>query len=146
MTIGSLRPRKAFNKQPEIPACVNPKYRKTLLSQSLELKGYSTWRGMPNRRALVFFLDHISRSLSSGMFSEYSELFVSHPYTHRPLVEFCLAVPVSQILRDAQTTSLMRRAMRDLLPAKTLKSVGKGTVDEVIFRTVRQEWKSISNM
>jgi asparagine synthase (glutamine-hydrolysing) len=42
------------------------------------------------------------------------------------LVEFCLAVPDHQYLRNGQTRWLLRRMMADTLPAEILFSTGKG--------------------
>lgn len=146
LALGSLRPTKASFKQPELPAWVSPKYRSACVSHVPEFDGYSTWGALPSRRSQVFFLDHMFGSLSSGYFSEYNDIYVSHPYTHRPLVEFCLSVPVSQFIRNGQTRSLMRRATRDLLPPKVSKRVSKGLVDETIFRAVRHEWSCTSDL
>ena len=65
------------------------------------------------------------------------------PYSHRPLIEFCLATPVSQFLRDGQTRSLMRRALHDLLPGKIAKRASKGLLDEGITRALKREWHSV---
>ena len=42
------------------------------------------------------------------------------------LVEFCLAVPDHQYLRNGQTRWLLRRMMADILPTEILSSTGKG--------------------
>jgi hypothetical protein len=133
-------------KPPEIPAWIHPRHKATLLSHVSEFESYPTWRSAPSRRAQVFFVDHMFRYLGSGFLREYDQLYVSHPYSHRPLVEFCLRTPVSQFLRDGHTRSLMRRALHDLLPRKTQKRVSKGLLDETIFRALRREWASTSDL
>jgi hypothetical protein len=83
------------------------------------------------------------RYLGSGFLQEYDDVYFSHPYSHRPLVEFCLAIPVSQFLRDGQTRSLMRRALNELLPGKIAKRASKGLLDEGITRALKREWHSV---
>jgi asparagine synthase (glutamine-hydrolysing) len=86
------------------------------------------------------------RYLGSGFLQEYSDLYVSHPYSHRPLVEFCFGTPVSQFLRNGETRSLMRRAFKDLLPRKTVRRRSKGLLDELITRALQREWNAVSAM
>jgi asparagine synthase (glutamine-hydrolysing) len=68
---------------------------------------------------------------------------VSHPYLHRPLVEFLQAIPFEQRVRPGETRSLMRRALRDLLPEKILKRQGKKGPDEALFRAVARQWPQL---
>lgn len=65
---------------------------------------------------------------------------VSHPYLHRPLVEFLQAIPFEQRLRPGETRSLMRRALRHLLPAKVLQRRTKSGSDEAFARAVARQW------
>jgi asparagine synthase (glutamine-hydrolysing) len=51
---------------------------------------------------------------------------VRDPTSDRRLVEFCLAVPTDQFLRDGQPRALARRALADRLPAAVLEASGKG--------------------
>lgn len=71
---------------------------------------------------------------------------VSHPYMHRPLVEFIHAIPVQQQIRPGQTRSLMRRALRDLLPQKVLNRKTKRGPDEATLRAIAQEWPRLQQM
>jgi len=94
----------------------------------------------PSTRAQLFSVDLLFRTVGAGYFNEYRDIYVSHPYTHRPLVEFCLAAPLSQFLRGGQTRSLMRRALVDVLPAKICRRVSKAGADEAYIRALQQEW------
>jgi hypothetical protein len=86
------------------------------------------------------------RYLGSGFLQEYDDLYFSHPYSHRPLVEFCMATPISQFLRNGQCRSVMRRAFRNLLPRKTARRVSKGLLDEGFSRALQREWASVIAM
>jgi asparagine synthase (glutamine-hydrolysing) len=99
-----------------------------------------------SRQAQMFSVDLLSRTIGAGYFNEYCDLYISHPYTHRPLVEFCLAAPLSQFLRGGQTRSLMRRAFVDTLPPKINRRLSKATVDETLIRALQREWSQNSDL
>jgi asparagine synthase (glutamine-hydrolysing) len=139
----SLFPGRSRYKQPKLPTWLHPKRQGHSLSSNSAFDGYTTWRGAPSRRAQVFFVEHMCRYLGSGFLQEYDDLYFSHPYSHRPLIELCLATPVSQFVRDGQTRSLMRRAMHELLPGKIAKRASKGLLDEGITRALKREWHSV---
>jgi asparagine synthase (glutamine-hydrolysing) len=65
---------------------------------------------------------------------------VSHPYLHRPLVEYLQAIPFQQRARPGETRSLMRRALRDMLPEKLLKRKSKKGPEEAFFRALARQW------
>jgi asparagine synthase (glutamine-hydrolysing) len=146
LTYGSIFLRNSSYKQPQIPAWIHSRHTERPLSTAPAFDGYASWCSSPSRRAQVFIIDHMFRQLGAGIFQEYPDLYVSHPYSHRPLIEFCLGVPVSQFLREGQTRSLMRRSLHDLLPRKTAKRVSKGLVDETIIRALQREWATTTNL
>ena len=51
-----------------------------------------------------------------------------YPFCDRRLVEFCLAVPANQKLRDGWTRMIMRRAMAGILPAEVRWRAGKANL------------------
>lgn len=71
---------------------------------------------------------------------------VSHPYMDRPLVEFIHAIPLQQKIRAGETRSLMRRALRDLLPPKVLNRKTKRGPDEATLRALAREWPQVQGM
>jgi asparagine synthase (glutamine-hydrolysing) len=134
-----------YSRQP-VPEWIAPnrsEATEAALSGSTDFKAF---RAIPSQQAKLCVVEHMFRFLGSGFLSEYRELYVSHPYSHRPLVEFCFAVPISQFLRDGQTRSLMRRALSDVLPRKTAKRAGKGLLDEALLRALRREWDDVSDV
>lgn len=54
------------------------------------------------------------------------DLDYTHPFTHRPLVEFLLAVPANVLCRPGQPRKLMRSALSDLWPLKLRTRRSKG--------------------
>ncbi len=101
---------------------------------------------LPSRCVHRHLIASLFATTSAGYFDDYSDIFVSHPYTHRPLVEFCLALPVSQLQRDGQSRSVMRRSLADLLPPRILKRQTKGALDECFSRALDREWQTIGDV
>ncbi|HEX6649438.1 MAG TPA: asparagine synthase-related protein, partial [Pyrinomonadaceae bacterium] len=86
------------------------------------------------------------RGISMGSRSEQSCVDIAYPYLHRPLVEFLQAIPVEQLLRPGENRSLMRRAMRGILPHKIAERKTKGNPEEVIARALMREWTRLRPM
>jgi len=133
-------------KAPSAPDWLHSRFHKELPPIMPQFDGCESWRAVPSKRAQIIFIEHMLRYLGSGFFQEYGDMYVSHPYSHRPLIEFCLGVPVSQFLRNGETRSLMRSSLRDLLPHKTAKRVSKGLLDETITRCIRKQWTAASDI
>jgi asparagine synthase (glutamine-hydrolysing) len=55
----------------------------------------------------------------------------THPYAHRPLVEFMMTVPPGVVCRPGTPRRLMRRTFADLVPAGILKRRSKATYNGV---------------
>lgn len=67
----------------------------------------------------------------------------THPFLHRPVVEFLQAIPPSQILRPGERRSLMRRSMRHLLPDRVRNRRTKRNWDGVYCRALMRDWERI---
>jgi asparagine synthase (glutamine-hydrolysing) len=94
------------------------------------------------RDQAVGFLS-VMRTVAKASYRARGSIEVSHPYLHRPLVEFLQAIPFEQRVRPGETRSLMRRALRDLLPEKILKRRGKKGPEEALFRAVARQWPQL---
>lgn len=57
------------------------------------------------------------------------DLDCTHPFTHRPLVEFLLAVPATVLCRPGEPRKLMRSALSELWPVKLRTRRSKGLFD-----------------
>jgi asparagine synthase (glutamine-hydrolysing) len=62
---------------------------------------------------------------------------VSHPFSHRPLVEFVLGIPRTELARPGEPRRLMRRAMADVLPEQIVKRSSKGYARPAMLRLLR---------
>lgn len=81
----------------------------------------------------------VVRSASPCYRRELTCLDTSHPFLHRPLVEFLQAIPFEQFLRPGENRSLMRRALRQVLPEKIVRRKTKGSPAEAIARAIARE-------
>jgi len=136
------------------------------LNRQHELAGLPPWLILDKRRK-AFFREvanpvetHISpsqafrtgivqalfRSISLGMWNEYTDIYVSHPYSHRPLVEFCIAVPMNQMQRNGEVRFLQRRALTGVLPSVIAKRRGKALIHEPFLRAVRRDWHYLQDV
>jgi asparagine synthase (glutamine-hydrolysing) len=86
------------------------------------------------------FLSAMGIITSKASYRARGGIEVSHPYLHRPLVEYLQAIPFQQRARPGETRSLMRRALRDMLPEKILKRRGKKGPEESLFRALARQW------
>lgn len=102
--------------------------------------------GRPAFRAHLRQVEALFCQLSAGYLSEHRDIYVSHPYAHRPLVEFCLSLPISQHLRDGQSRSLMRRALANRLPARVLRRKSKGSLEEPLARALEKEFSIVGRL
>lgn len=71
---------------------------------------------------------------------------VAHPFLHRPLVEMCLSLPLDKLLRDGETRSLCRRALRGLVPERTLRRRDKRGPDEAFQRAIAGQWGTVEGL
>lgn len=68
------------------------------------------------------------------------------PFLHRPLVEFCLGLPIGQLIRPGETRSIHRRALAEVLPREVAYRSTKSGPDEAMVRAVGREWRCLEKM
>jgi asparagine synthase (glutamine-hydrolysing) len=64
-------------------------------------------------------------------------LIYAYPFTHRPLVEYALAIPGEELSAPGEMRSLMRRAFDGLVPPRILRRTSKGYYPPSAVRAVR---------
>ena len=64
-------------------------------------------------------------------------LYYTHPFSHRPLVEFCLTIPVDVACGPGEPRRLMRRAFEGLWPPKLRTRRSKGLFSAECFDGLR---------
>jgi asparagine synthase (glutamine-hydrolysing) len=61
----------------------------------------------------------------------------THPFAHRPLVEFLMSVPAETLCRPGEPRRLMRRALADLWPAKLRARRSKSLFGTAYFKALK---------
>jgi asparagine synthase (glutamine-hydrolysing) len=84
------------------------------------------WReARPGRRSQFRALSEILDARTLQAPEALQHISYSHPYAHRPLVEFMLTIPPAEICRPGEPRRLMRRAFKDFLPPAVLQRRSK---------------------
>ena len=103
-------------------------------------------RRLPSWRAQKRMIADTLHQFSLGYYLDRGSIDVTYPFMHRPLVEFCLGMPLGQKLRPGETRSVLRRALRDVLPPAVAKRKSKSGPDEAIVRALAREWPVLHEM
>ena len=101
---------------------------------------------LPSQRDSSAAILSVVRGLAAAHLREWTDLDITHPFLHAPLVEFLQAVPIEQKLRPGESRSLMRRALGTLLPEAVRNRRGKQGPDEAFCRALRREWRALSGI
>jgi len=101
---------------------------------------------LPSSRRQASMVQFIISSIAEGECWEDARFDKTYPFLHRPLVEFVMSIPFEQKLRGNETRSLMRRALKDVLPPKVLNRKSKGVVGETFCRGLADQWSVLEPM
>jgi asparagine synthase (glutamine-hydrolysing) len=139
--------RRVFRLVPQVPDILDRRLVADLdLPQRLLGRNDGVRSTTPSRREqnkLFYSAVSIISAISS---QERGLLEFRYPFLDRSLVEFLLSIPFEQLLRPGETRSLQRRALRGLLPEKTLRRKSKRGLDEALFRALIREWTELGPM
>jgi asparagine synthase (glutamine-hydrolysing) len=61
----------------------------------------------------------------------------THPFLHRPLVEFMMSIPSAAVCRPGEPRRLMRRALAGIVSPTVLRRRSKGTYDGQFLTALR---------
>jgi asparagine synthase (glutamine-hydrolysing) len=145
LAMGSIFPSVSGYQPPQIPRWITRPYKEGLAEHVWDA-GVRSSRDMPSLRMHRYHIDLLFCQLGAGYVNEYRDMYVTYPYSHRPLVEFCLSVPTSQFLRAGQSRSLMRRSLSEVLPTKVLERRSKGGPGEALVRALHRELSNVTNV
>jgi asparagine synthase (glutamine-hydrolysing) len=67
------------------------------------------------------------------------------PYFDRRFIEFCVALPVDQKMREGQSRSILRRAMKDILPPVVQSRFSKGNLSYNFNKALVEHGKTLIN-
>ncbi len=110
---------------------INPNFAKQigLASRIQAYRKYNDISKIPVREQQIFGFTNGSFEVHANMIEHTAAAFsleLRYPFFDRRLIEFCLAVPFRQKLRNGWTRFIFRRAMQGILPRKIQWRVSKG--------------------
>ena len=127
---------------PQTVASPTDRFRQVLdpefLPRYLATKGSSSGTGVPGLQGHASFAQSHWRNLTSGMFAKCLEVSdiasqafgveARYPFFDQRLIEFCLAVPIEERVREGWTRAVFRSAMKDILPEDVRLRGSKGNL------------------
>jgi asparagine synthase (glutamine-hydrolysing) len=120
--------------------------RMRLRERMLEASSTVTACQTPSARIQILGFESALRAVASGTFQEPGGCDYSFPYLDRRLVEFLQAIPFDQKMRPGESRSIMRRALRPILPEAIVRRRGKGNPTEVSFKAMAHEADTFRRM
>jgi len=100
---------------------------------------------LPSQRVRETMIRSFRALLSAGYFQGYQQIYFCHPYSNQDLIDFILALPMNQLVRPGQDRSLMRRAMRGILPEQIRTRRSKATINEAPCRVLERERQEVGD-
>ena len=99
---------------------------------------------LPSQRGRASGLLSVVNRVARAPHRAFGGIEIRYPYLHRPLVEFLLAIPLEQLTRPGEPRSLMRRALKGLLPAVVAKRRSKNSPSPALHRAIARERRTIA--
>jgi asparagine synthase (glutamine-hydrolysing) len=119
-------------------------------SHNAALRGYSDrtyfFGPAPSFQANLVSVDVLRRQLGLMDLPLNPPFERRFPYLDRDLVEFVFAAPREQFVRPGERRSLMRRALRGVLPDGILRRTSKASVSQTPLRTLAAQSESLMAM
>lgn len=84
--------------------------------------------------------------MSRGYYRERACVEMCCPFLHRPLIEFLLAIPSSQLVRPGDRRSLFRRSMKGILPEGIRLRQDKRGPDTGVYEAILRLWPKLNAM
>jgi asparagine synthase (glutamine-hydrolysing) len=109
-----------------------PEFRKRVNLSDYNRQNELRWQAAsPSRRGRFRALNDMLSGRLLQAPEALQHVSVTHPFAHRPLVEFMLTIPPAVVCRPGEPRRLMRRAFAELLPPAILKRRSKTTYEKV---------------
>lgn len=89
-------------------------------------------------------LEGLRRQIASAVLPAHPSYEVRYPYLDRDLLEFLYAIPRQQLVRPKERRSLMRRALKDIVPDEVLNRRRKAFVVRAPVISISRQLKRIA--
>jgi asparagine synthase (glutamine-hydrolysing) len=113
------------------------------LSKRFLVAAEGRWHWSPGTRDALQTYSSLARQMSHERPTVYE---VRYPYLDQDLTEFLMAIPTDQLLRDGHHRSLMRRALKQLVPLEILLRNTKSGGSQFIPVTLSHNWDRIESL
>ena len=131
-----------LSKHGERQPWINPEFAKRYGLAARELENVSgVWFYRPGPRDALQTITTLSGGLAC---LAPSRLEQRYPYLDQSLVEFLTSIPFDQLLRPGHRRYLMRRALRNIVPAEVLSRRTKVSASRCYAITVGKHWDEIN--
>jgi asparagine synthase (glutamine-hydrolysing) len=118
--------------------------------QSRALNGYRSrfrfFEGLPSFQENLMTLDVLSRQLASEPLPSDPPYERRFPFLDRDLLEFLYSIPREQFVRPGQRRSLLRRALRGIVPEEILNRRRKSFVARTPSVFISEEWDRVCEL
>jgi asparagine synthase (glutamine-hydrolysing) len=135
--VAGFLPAGLMDKQHPPAAWIDPAFAESHREAFLNYR--SRWKlfgPLPSFQENLGALDALRRQLAATELHAGYPYEKRYPYLDRDLVEFAYAIPREQMVRPGQRRSLMRRALRDIVPAEIIERRRKAYATRSPIRTV----------
>ena len=124
--------------------------KKILMRQQAALQGYPERirmsRGRPSFQENLLTLDVLRRQLGCIALSSRPPFETRFPFLDRDLLEFLYAIPREQLVRPGERRSLLRRALRGIVPEGIMRRTRKASVTRAPLMAIATQWEALSAM
>jgi asparagine synthase (glutamine-hydrolysing) len=101
--------------------------KKSAVNHDAPLPEHSWRQANPDRRSRFRALSRMLDARTLQAPEALQHISYTHPFAHRPLVEFMLTIPPAEVCRPGEPRRLMRRAFSHILPPAILQRKSKAT-------------------
>ncbi len=106
-------------------------FRKRVAGAEVDLRRGSWQEASPGRRWRFRAVSEMLAARTLQTPEALQHISYTHPFAHRPLVEFMLTIPPAEVCRPGEPRRLMRRAFAQFLPAAVLQRKSKAVYTSV---------------
>jgi asparagine synthase (glutamine-hydrolysing) len=101
---------------------------------------------LPSASAHYGVLRQTIRQHVFGLYTTEGCVEMRYPFLDRRVVEFALATPVEQKIRPGETRSIVRRALKGIMPEAVRIRRTKCSPTEAVYRALNKQWPWISRL
>lgn len=98
---------------------------------------------LPSRQETARTVIALARNQGSNLQCTSGIVERRYPFLDQDLIEFVLSIPRNQLIRPGERRSLMRRALKGLVPAEVLARKTKGTVSRGPLLALANDWRQL---